>query len=460
MSNLVLRALAKQPSDRFPSVRELREAVERWAGDVALVEAAAFHVVHRARTGNKPEAGVAPAESTSPMAKLEKESLVDRMRMEMAAAPTDSGGNGANDSVEASLEDFISQANKSFQEPADGWTLNTDEVELVTEADLAPVQPAKIAAAVKGAPVIAKGAAQAAPEAQPNLRSTKMGIAVAPTLAAEPAQPRPDSRPPPASGPLPIALPTPTAQMSPPPVATEPSMPVAAAPPPAVEPAVPEKVVERTEVVSAPLPAPAPVVQSGPVTTSGPVAMPMAPVVSGQVAAPATSNPLVLFGIIFGAFVLGAVVVFALLKFMLQPQVTTAPVVTGVQLPSVATPVAAPAVVTPVPQMQVAPAPVVTPLQPTAPVVTPLPPPVAPVAAVPPPEEAKRPTKVHKPIAAPPKERPERAEKPVRAEKPPVAATPRERPERAEKPVKPEKPASKPAKPEKKSGGTDWVDPF
>ena len=63
--------------------------------------------------------------------------------------PVDAGG----DSIDASLEDFITQANKSFQEPSD-WTLNTDEVELITEDDLAPVQPAKIAAAVKGAQIV------------------------------------------------------------------------------------------------------------------------------------------------------------------------------------------------------------------------------------------------------------------------------------------------------------------
>ena len=36
----------------------------------------------------------------------------------------------SRDDVDASLEDFISQANKPPEPPAD-WSLNTDEVELV-----------------------------------------------------------------------------------------------------------------------------------------------------------------------------------------------------------------------------------------------------------------------------------------------------------------------------------------
>src|SRR5262249_43784315 len=52
-----------------------------------------------------------------------------------------------------------------------GWTLNTDEVELVTEADLAPVQPAKIAAALKAPPVIAR-------ESKAPGKATKLGVPV------------------------------------------------------------------------------------------------------------------------------------------------------------------------------------------------------------------------------------------------------------------------------------------
>ncbi len=63
------------------------------------------------------------------------------------------GGANAADDVEASLEDFISQANKSFQEPVEGWSLNTDEVELIDPKDLTPARPSKIAAAVKPAAV-------------------------------------------------------------------------------------------------------------------------------------------------------------------------------------------------------------------------------------------------------------------------------------------------------------------
>ena len=41
--------------------------------------------------------------------------------------------NGHGDSVEASLEEFINQANKALTQPPEGWSLSTDELELIEE---------------------------------------------------------------------------------------------------------------------------------------------------------------------------------------------------------------------------------------------------------------------------------------------------------------------------------------
>ena len=53
--------------------------------------------------------------------------------------PPEPPSNGQHDSVEASLEDFINQANQSLQEPVpveDPYAVNTGEVELIEDEEV------------------------------------------------------------------------------------------------------------------------------------------------------------------------------------------------------------------------------------------------------------------------------------------------------------------------------------
>jgi hypothetical protein len=365
-----------------------------------------------------------------------------------------SGGSGAsteeNDSVEASLEDFISQANASFPEAIqDGWDLHTGDVELVDEADAGlpsgsvTVRPRAILTSAKGAQV-----ETAAPAAQPVAQPAPQ---VAAQPAAQPSRARSTPRVIPGHAPAPV----------------EEDDDISIDPDQATR-VAPRKRFERTEMVSSPLP-------MGARASAAPAAVPW------------TANPMVLIGGILAAFIVGATVVFVMVRALVptQPPMLAQPygpqgmpVVTP--LPSGAPPSAQPAglppqpatvtVVVPAPAAAPVPAPVAAAPVAAAPVVpVPAAAPVAasPVAVAPPPAAAP---------AAEPKSAPvEPAVQPVASA--PAHAAPPKRVAPAPKPAAskpaaskptapPAEPAEKPAKaaPKKESkpaaGGGDWVDPF
>jgi hypothetical protein len=410
LSKIILRALVKTPAGRYGSIKQLEIALERWASSMPamLADAAAYQVIARAAEARAmKQAALSHPDATAPMPKLDLAELARGTRPEITREvpppPVTKGPrvmNVANDkkqenkngtenhnsseSVEASLEDFISQANASFpQATSDGWDLHTGDVELVDEADdqLESAQHMK-------APVV---------------------------IARKDKEKTPTPR---ASRQMPVAAPTP-----------DPELEAAAAAMEMTPASGKRRKVERTEVVSAPL---------------------------SVAQTPWTANPLVIIGGLLAAFIVGAGVVFYLVKTMMpaQPLVVQQPAPVIVQQPAAA----AQPVVTPIPQQPaaavaqpVAPAP--APAVAAQPVVTPIPQPAvaqpqpvapAPVAAQP--EPAKKHVAAPKKHVAPAAAPVEKAEKkPAPAPKHEAASAP------AEKPVK---------KAEKKSGGGDWVDPF
>lgn len=487
LGSIILRALAKAPASRFPTVASLKQALERWkrTAPAILSNPLAYQVIARAAEAKaqRREALSAPDATTQiPKPSLEelqeiahtpdskhKSSAEKSARKEyrqMVSPPTSRDRsaprpgtkekNGTSDdsaSVEASLEDFISQANASFPTAEsgagvnDGWDLHTGDVELLdeddgVEGDDAPlvVRPRAVAQAADKAgqkpkttaPVVAAAAPMAAP------RQTQRGI---PTVSAAPPAPAQDTvvTPTPIPTPAPVATPAPrkTAQQAAVAVAVAPNLadelegePEALEPPPPVAPR------RRT--------AAQPVVRADSAEYSQPLAAP---------SVPWTANPLVIIGGILAAFVIGATLVFFMVRTMVpqQPVVVQQPAPQIVVQPAPA-PVAAAPVVTPLPAAAPAvAAPVPTPAPAAAaPVVTPLPQPAAAAPAV-------------APVAAPPVATPAPAKKTTAkkaaAERPAAKAV-------AEKPAVEKKTAEKPAteKPAKKeskeSKGGDWVDPF
>src|SRR4051794_37489918 len=79
--------------------------------------------------------------------------------------PPEPLANGHHDSVEASLEDFINQANQALQEPAaavpveDPYVMNTGEVELIEDEELTTPAAVAEAVAVEAAPAEVEAAA-------------------------------------------------------------------------------------------------------------------------------------------------------------------------------------------------------------------------------------------------------------------------------------------------------------
>lgn len=374
LQKIILRALVKAPSGRYASVKQLRLALERWAQSMPamLTSAAGQQVIARAKESQAiKQAALCHPDATTPMPKLDLAELARGTRREKEPVPPMSPTNkrpqngerpsdlNSPESVEASLEDFISQANASFPTTtSDGWDLHTGDVELLDEAEEQLEQAEHVAAPAQ--------VRQPEPAKRPTSRSMP---AVAPLPKVE-VEPEPEPEP-----------------LDPPPSA-------------------PRRKFERTEVVSQPMPLVAPSV-------------------------PWTANPLVIIGGLLVAFVIGAGIVFFMVRTMMpatQPVVVTAP---------------APAPVV-VPQAQAAPA---------QPVVTPLPTPPAAQPAV------------GQPVVTPlPAEEPAAQPEPVAVAPAPIKRTPavkRAAAPKAQAAPKAEKPAAKPASaPKKESKSSDWVDPF
>ena len=427
LARIILKALAKAPADRFPSVAVLRDALRKWAGHARTLEdAAASQVVARAAEARKmKQAALTTPDATVPVSKIDAQELAEATRQQLEPSGSNKrGGNGtmntttrkednpnSSESVEASLEDFISQANATFP-ASDGWDLHTGDVELVDDEegleDAGPI-------VVKPAQRKAEAAAHLIKKADQSARSRKVTEAMlddpnAKTTIAPPPT-RSSSRRNPFEVAMPIEDDLEPAPLDPPPTG-------------------PRRRTERTEVVA-----------------------------TGARAVPWTANPMVWIAGVFAAFVAGAVLVFVMVRTMMPSQ----PVV--VQAPPVAAAAAAPST---------APAqPVVTPLDKHAaaqPVVTPLDPPRAPTPdEIPPPpvekHAAKRAAHHTATKAAPVKEAKATAPKAEPAHKAPAkaaAASDDDDDDSAPAAPAPKKAAKKsaPAKAEKAAKGGDWVDPF
>lgn len=430
LGRVILKALAKAPADRFPSVTALREALARWAAEQrTLQDAAAAQVIARAAEARKiKHAALTTPDATAPMSKLDAAELVEATRQQLEpsslAATKKRGGNGSMDtttrkddnpnsseSVEASLEDFISQANASFP-TSDGWDLHTGDVELVDDEEaLEQEQHVSSPLAVKPAQSKADAAAILIKKADRSARKAKVTQA----MLDDPNAPTTVSAPPKRRNPFEVQIPLEEepAPLDPPPTG-------------------PRRRTDRTEVVESP----------------------------GRTV-PWTANPMIWIAGVFAAFVAGAAVVFVMVRTMMP----STPVV--VQAPP---PVVVHAPAAPVTQ------PVVTPLEPkaaeaqvqkpSAPVVTPLPDPTE----IPPPPVAKHKAAHHAAKAAgtPSVAAKEPAAKPAKAEgkkaakvtlpdeddddSAPAAAAPK-------KQAAAKKSESKPKSESKQKGG-DWVDPF
>lgn len=422
LAQMILKALAKAPADRFQSAAALRDALRKWASRARTLEdAAASHVISRAAEARKiKQAALTTPDATVPASKIDAAELAEATRQQLEPSGGHKrGGNGSmnttmrkednpnsSESVEASLEDFISQANATFP-ASEGWDLHTGDVELVDDEEALEQAPI----VVKPAQRKAEAAAHLIKAADQSARSRKVTAAMlddqnAPTTVA-PAPTRSSRR-----NPFEVALPVEDdvepAPLDPPPTG-------------------PRRRAERTEVVAA------------------------------RVGVPWTANPLVWIAGVFAAFVAGAVLVFVMVRTMMPSQ----PVVVQAPAP-VALPPAQPA--TP-------PQPVVTPLDkqpaaashpPSAPVVTPL----AGATRTPTPDEIPPPpVEKHKHAAA--MQHHVAAPKPLVKSEPHKAAPAKaaasdddddDAPAAAPAPKKaPKKSAAKSDKPAK---GGDWVDPF
>lgn len=501
---LLERSLSADPRQRPPSVLAFRRSLVAWAErspslldgtadlvlEVALLQQERFRNSGANRRPVEVRSGGEAARSQSGGAQVSL-SMQSNGKSKLEAAPTAPGAGGQkpsseSESVEASLEEFINQANASFP-TSDGWDLHTGDVELVDpepdveDDDVQAVSDSDATSVTTATEVERKRAARATDDLDLDApsRPSKAQAAVAAAgprttqsfgsgttaalaaKAAEAQQAKSPSKSMPAVEPAPEPAPAPKKT-------TSKAMPVAAAPAPApVEeelPPLPKKTSKSMPAVAAPVeepaPAPAPKRTSSRslpavVERTEVVAQPLPP--APVAAAPAwTSNPLVVVVCMTIAFVVGAGALYLMTRSMQQPIVVQAPA------PAPA-PVAAPAapVVTALPPTQ----PVVA--QPAQPVVTPLPAAEQPkAAAVEQPTEpsaedkvaairaklAAKSSKPEKKAAAPAKE-----PKAAKASEPKPAKEPKAAPAAKAAAPKEEKKPAKEAKPAK---GGDWVDPF
>ncbi len=143
LGRIILRALAKTPAGRYQTVRQLREALDRWAKSTAKLEdIVANQVVACAQEARAmKQAALTTPDATAQMPKMDMIEPARATTRQEAGPPRDNNKKSAGpvtenpnspESVEASLEDFISQANASFP-TSDGWDLHTGDVELIDE---------------------------------------------------------------------------------------------------------------------------------------------------------------------------------------------------------------------------------------------------------------------------------------------------------------------------------------
>lgn len=318
LGRIILKALAKAPADRFETIAALREAIGRWAHDNrSLQDAAAQQVIARAAAARKmKQAALTTPDATAPMSKLDAAELVQATRQELEPVNKKGSGNGrkeamntttrkddnpnSSESVEASLEDFISKANASFP-ASDGWDLHTGDVELIDDEEEALEEEQHISSpiVVKPAHRKAETAAHLIKKADQSARNRKVTAAMLddPNAATVVTQ-APKRR----GNPFEVAVPIEDepAPLDPPPTG-------------------PRRRVEQTEVVASPL------------------------------RTPWTANPLVWIAGVFAAFVAGAGLVFLMVRTMIpsQPVVVQAPAPVVLPAPTAAQPAAAAPVVTP-----------------------------------------------------------------------------------------------------------------
>jgi serine/threonine protein kinase len=441
LARIILKALAKAPADRFQSVAVLRDAMRKWASHARTLEdAAASQVISRAAEARKIKlAALTSPDATVPASKIDAAELAEATRQQLEPSGGHKrGGNGSmntttrkeenpnsSESVEASLEDFISQANATFP-ASDGWDLHTGDVELVDDEE--GLEQAEAPIVVKPAQRKAEAAAHLIKRADQSARSRKVTAAMlddqnAATTVA-PAPTRSSSRRNPFEVALPVEDDLEPAPLDPPPTG-------------------PRRRSERTEVVSAR---------------------------ARRAGVPWTANPLVWIAGVFAAFVAGAVLVFVMVRTMMPstPVVVQAPPTAAVAQPAQPSqPVVTPLDKAAQPAQHAAAQPVVTPLEGTR---TPTP------DEIPPPPVEKRASK----HAASSSRHAAAKSAPIKEAKAsaPAAVAPRaeshkapakaaaasdddddDAPAAAPAPKKASKKAAA-AKSDKPAKGGDWVDPF
>src|SRR5262249_55085146 len=113
------------------------------------------------------QAALTTPDATAPASKMDAAELAEATRQQLEPSSSHKrGGNGSmntttrrddnpnsSESVEASLEDFISQANATFP-ASDGWDLHTGDVELVDDEEGledAPISPIVVKPAARKA---------------------------------------------------------------------------------------------------------------------------------------------------------------------------------------------------------------------------------------------------------------------------------------------------------------------
>ena len=430
LGRIILKSLAKMPGDRFASVATARAALQRWAANARTLEdAAAAQVIARAHEARKiKHAALTTPDATVPIGKIDAAELAEATRQQLEPSSKQRGGNGSmntttrerdenpnsSESVEASLEDFISKANASFP-TSDGWDLHTGDVELVDdEESVEQEEHVSAPIVVKPAQRKAETAAHLIKKADESARLRKVTAAVLDDPnAATVISHAPQSK---KRNPFEVSVPLDEepAPLDPPPTG-------------------PRRRSERTEVVSSPLPR----------------------------VVPWTANPIVWIVGVFAAFIAGAVLVFVMVRTMMPP---SQPVV--VQAP-------APVVVQPSAPEHKADQPVVTPLEKQAarPVVTPL---EEPKAAAPEPaapvEKAEKPARhasaKHARTLVASKEPPTAkapAAKMAKSDAPKRAHASDDDDDDSAPAAAPKKSVAKKSsapKSEAKAKGGDWVDPF